>query len=87
MIPAELDTGPSPPGPEMRPPRLGTEAAREESVDLTTSATYLAVTQLSSDLAWRSHVALSADELSEWLNRDVVCREDDRSRKEAACRS
>jgi hypothetical protein len=71
MIPAELDTGPSPPGPEMRPPRLGTEAAREESVDLTTSATYPAATQLSSDLAWRSHVALSADELSEWVGQHI----------------
>ena len=69
MNPAELDTGP--PDPEMRPPRLVTEAAREESVDLTTSATYPAATQLSSDLAWRLHVALSADELSEATYRGI----------------
>ena len=56
---------------KMRPPWLGTEAAREESVDLTTSATYPAATQLSSDLAWRSHVALSADELSEWVGQHI----------------
>jgi len=60
------DLGPPEP-PKMRSP--GEPGQRKVSVDWTTTDTYPIGAQLSSDLLRLACVALSADELSEWLMR------------------
>jgi hypothetical protein len=50
MIPAELDTGPSPPGPEMRRPGDKTWPTRECRFSEPTIDSYISGSQTSSDL-------------------------------------
>ena len=66
MIPAELDTGPSPPGPEMRRPGDKTWPTRECRFSEPTIDIYASGSQLSSAILRLARAALSAEELAEF---------------------
>lgn len=85
MIPAELDTGPSPPGPKMRRPGDKTWPTRECRFSEPTIDSYISGSQTSSDLLRLACAALSAEELSEWIRGHVVCRQENMSRKGEIC--
>ena len=77
-----FDTGP--PGPEMVTPRLDTGAALENTDD---DSAYIVPPKADDKPNPRlAYVALSAEELSEWLSRHITCREEEiTSRKGGIC--